>query len=132
MLRYFTSLAACALAATIGLFAQEPNPRPSQQQQAAPETATLTGCVQEAKTTAGGTAYVLNKVVGGTAPMYVLTGPPPSELASHVNHKVEVTGQVQQPAPPASEAEGAPKDPKVVRPPSIQIDSVKMVADNCK
>jgi hypothetical protein len=87
--------------------------------------------VQEAKTTDGGTAYLLNKAEGGTATMYVLIGPPPAELASHVNHKVEVTGQVQQPNAPPS-AEEAPKDPKVLRPPFVQVESVKMVADSCK
>ena len=109
MLRYVIStLTACALAGMISVFAQEQTPTQPQKEQGkpAPEAATLTGCVQEAKTTDGGTAYVLNKAEGGTATMYVLIGPPPAELASHVNHKVEVTGQVQQPnAPPSAEEE---------------------------
>jgi hypothetical protein len=133
MLKYVTStLTVCATAGMIGLFAQEQTPQPQQEQaKPAPEAATLTGCVQEAKTTDGGTAYVLNKAEGGTATMYVLLGPPPSELASHINHKVEVTGQVQQPgAPPAAEEE-APRDPKVLRPPMVQVESVKKVADSC-
>ena len=133
MLRYITStLTVCAVAGTISVFAQERTPpQPQEPQQPAPAAATLTGCVQEAKTTDGGTAYVLNKAEGGTATMYVLTGPPPAELASHVNHKVEVTGQVQQPNPPPS-AEEAPADRKVLRPPFVQVESVKMVADSCK
>jgi hypothetical protein len=135
MLRYVTStLTVCATAGMISLFAQEQAPTPPQQEQGkpAPEAATLTGCVQEAKTTDGGTAYVLNKAEGGTATMYVLTGPPPSEFASHVNHKIEVTGQVQEPsAPPPSAEDGAPRDPKVLRPPFVQVESVKMVADSC-
>jgi hypothetical protein len=65
------------------------------------------------------------------AAMYVLTGPPPAELAAHVNHKVEVTGKVQQPSTPPS-ADEAPPDPKVLRPPFVQVESVKMVADSCK
>ena len=40
---------------------------------------------------------MLNKVEGSSDTMYLLVGPPPAELASHVNHKVEVTGQVRQP-----------------------------------
>jgi len=132
MLRYFTStLTAVALAGaagTIGAFAQEPKPAPPAQEQA--PAATLTGCVMEAKTTDGGTAYVLNKAEGGSAAMYVLTGPPPTELATHVNHKVEVTGQVQQPAAPPSE-DGAAANPKVLRPPLVQVESVKMVAETC-
>ena len=60
--------------------------------------------------------------------MYLLTGPPPAELATHVKHKVEVTGQVQQPsAPPAEEA----PNPKVLRPAVVQVESVKVVADTC-
>ena len=132
MLRFVTStLTACAIAGTVGVFAQEQRPtQPAQPKEQAP-AATLTGCVMEAKTTDGGTAYVLNKAEGGTAAMYVLMGPPPSELATHVNHKVEVTGQVQQPAAPPSE-DGAAANPKVLRPPSVQVESVKVVADSCK
>ena len=134
MLRYVIStLTGFALAGMISVSAQEPAPTQPQKEQGkpVPEAATLTGCVQEAKTTDGGTAYLLNKAEGGTATMYVLIGPPPTELASHVNHKVEVTGQVQQPNAPPS-AEEAPKDPKVLRPPFVQVESVKMVADSCK
>jgi hypothetical protein len=134
MLRYVTStLTVCALGGMITMFAQEQTP-PSQSQQAqekpASQAATLTGCVQAAKTTDGGTVYVLSKVQGGKAQMYVLIGPPPSELASHVNHKLEVTGQVHEPSAPAEE--GAPKDPKVLRPPSVQVESVKIVAETCQ
>ena len=135
MLRYFTStVIACALGGMISVVAQEQTPPQSQKEQEKPaaEAATLTGCVQEAKTTDGGTVYVLNKVQGGSAPMYVLLGPPPSEFAGHVNHKIEVTGQVQQPSAPPSTEEGAPKDPKVLRPPLVQVESVKMVADSCQ
>ena len=133
MLRYvIPTFTACMLASTLGVFAQEQTPAPQKEQAQAPEAATLTGCVQEAKTTDGGTAYLLNKAEGGTATMYVLIGPPPTELASHVNHKVEVTGQVHQPSAPAATEEGAPKNPNVLRPPSVQIESVKMIAETCK
>jgi hypothetical protein len=135
MLRYFTStLTVFALGGMISVLAQAQTPTQSQKEQEkpTPEAATLTGCVQEAKTTDGGTVYVLNKAEGGTAAMYVLTGPPPSELASHINHKVEVTGKVQQPSAPPSAEEGAPKDPKVLRPPLVQVESVKMVAESCQ
>jgi hypothetical protein len=129
MLRYVTStLSACALAGTAIAFAQAPAPSQPPPEQAKPAAETLTGCVQEAKTTDGATAYVLSKVQGASSPMYVLNGPPASELASHVNHKVEVTGQVQQPAPPAQDA---PANPKVLRPPLVQVESVKMVAESC-
>jgi hypothetical protein len=131
--RYVTStLSACAFAGAVSLFAQTPAPQeqpaPPTPQEQPPPSATLTGCVIEAKTTDGGKAYVLNKAQGGTAAMYVLAGPPDSELASHVNHKVEVVGQVREPKPPSSEGAA---DPKVLRPPTVQVESVKRVADNC-
>jgi hypothetical protein len=153
MYRYVTStLTVCALSGMISVFAQQqtptesqrepqaPTPAQSEQQTPAPsgseeektapapEAATLTGCVQEAKTTDGGTVYVLSKAEGGNAAMYVLAGPPPSEFATHVKHKVEVIGQVQQRSPAQNEAA---KDPKVLRPPSVQVQSVKVVAESC-
>jgi hypothetical protein len=129
MLRYMTStLTACARAGTVSLFAQEPAPA-QPEQQAAKET--LVGCVVEAKTTDGGTAYVLNNVEGGSAAMYVLAGSSPSELATNVNKKVEVTGPVQQPSAPRAE-DGAAANPKVLRPPIVQIESVKIVAETCR
>jgi hypothetical protein len=136
MLRYVTStLTACALGGMITAFAQEPTPTPPQQDQQEQnkpplEAATLTGCVQEAKTTDGGKAYILNKAEGGTAALYVLIAPPPSEFATHINHKVEVTGKVQPPGPPAEG--GAAADSKVLRPPLVHVESVKPVADSCK
>ena len=127
MVRYINStLTAFALAGTVGLFAQEPAPAQPEQPQVPTET--VTGCVMEAKTTDGGTAYVLNKAEGGSATMYVLSGALQTELASKVNKKVEVTGPVQQP-PPAPESAAA--NPKVLRPPSVQIESVTVVAETC-
>ena len=130
MLRYVTStLTACALAGTVSVFAQEPAPAQPEKQQAPKET--LTGCVMEAKTTDGGTAYVLNNAEGGSAAMYVLAGSSQSELATNVNKKVEVTGPVQQPSAPPAE-DGAAANPKVLRPPIVQVESVKVVAETCK
>ena len=91
---------------------------------------TLTGCVKEAKTTEGGTAYVLSNAQGGSAAMYVLAGSSQSELATNVNKKVEVTGPVQQPSLPPPE-DGAAANPKVLRPPILQVESVKVVAETC-
>jgi hypothetical protein len=132
MLRSVTSmLTVCAFGGMISAFAQEPTPTSPQQEQSKPtlEAATLTGCVQEAKTTDGGTAYILNKAEGGTAALYVLIASPPSEFATHVNHEVEVTGKVQ---PPSAPADGAAADAKVLRPPLVHVESVKPVADSCK
>ena len=132
MLRYITStLTACALAGTVSVFAQEPAPAPAQPEKQQAPKETLTGCVMEAKTTDGGKAYVLNNAEGGSAAIYVLTGSSQSEWATNVNKKVEVTGPVQQPsAPPAQE--GAAANPKVVRPPTVQVESVKVIAETCK
>ena len=136
MLRHITStLTVIAIGGLISVSAQQqtpaPTPSPSAQEKFQPEVATLSGCVQEAKTLSGDKAYVLNKAEGGDSAMYVLVGSlPPSELATHVNHKVEVKGQVQQPNPPSSAA--AASDPKVMRPPLVQVESVSKVADSCE
>jgi hypothetical protein len=73
---------------------------------------------------------VLNDAEGGSAALYVLAASSESELATNVNKKVEVTGLVQQQsAPPANDTAAA--DPKVVRPPFVQVESVKVIADTC-
>jgi len=89
---------------------------------------TVTGCVVQAKTTDGGTAYVLSKAEGGTATMYVLGGSSQPEWSANVNKKVEVIGPVQEP-PNASRESAA--DPKVLHPPLIVVESVKVVAQTC-
>jgi hypothetical protein len=128
MLRYVTStFTACALAGTVSVFAQAPTPAPEKQE--APKQ-TLTGCVVQAKTTDGGTVFVLNNVAGGSAAMYLLAGSSQSEWATNVNKKVEVTGSVQQPSPPAKD--GAEANPNAVRPPVVQVESIKMIAESCK
>jgi len=130
MLRYVTStLTACALATTVNVVAQEPAPAQPEKQQVTKET--LSGCVMEAKTTDGGTAYVLNNAAGGSATLYVLVGSSQSDWATNVNKKVEVTGPVQQPSAPPAE-DGAAGKPKVLRPPMIEVESVKVIAETCK
>jgi hypothetical protein len=162
MLRFVTStLTASVLAGTMSVLAQgaappqadgpqaQPQPQAQAQPQAQPAKETLTGCVMEAKTTDGGKAYVLNEAEGGTAKMYVLvassspsavgtagtgttaaTGTTGTSVDANVNKKVEVTGSVFQPTPPAANAPAA--DPKVLRPPTVRVDSVKVVSDSCK
>ena len=130
MLRYVTStLTACALASTMNVFAQEPAPAPQEKEQAPKET--LTGCVIEAKTTDGGKAFVLNNAEGGSAKMYVLVGSSQADWGTNVNKKVEVTGPVQQPSAPSAE-DGAEAKPNVLRPPAMQVESMKIVAETCK
>jgi hypothetical protein len=129
-LRYVTStLSAFALAGTMSVLAQEPAPAQPQSQQVPKET--LTGCVEEAKTTTGDTVHVLNKVEGGSAALYVLNASPQFDWKTNVSKKIEVTGPVQQPnAPPAEE--GAAGGPKPLRPPLMQVESMKVVAETCK
>jgi hypothetical protein len=135
-MRYITStIAACTLACAVGVFAQEPAPAPpaGAQPPAPPAAAqapksTLTGCVTQAKTTDGGTVFVLSKAEGGSAGMYVLGGSSQSDVSANVNKKVEVTGPVQE---PASASKDSAPDPKVLRPPTVFVESVKVVAQNC-
>jgi hypothetical protein len=131
-MRYITStIAACTLAGAVGIFAQEQqSPAPPAQPPAAAQApkSILTGCVMQAKTTDGGTAYVLSKVEGGSANMYVLGGASQSDFSANVNKKVEVTGPVQE---PANAGKDAAQDPKVLRPPLIVVESVKVLAPSC-
>jgi len=135
-MRYVTStIAAITLASAVSVFAQDQAPAqpPAKEQVAAPKEqaapkSTLTGCVVQAKTTDGGTVYVLSKAEGGSATMYVLSGSPESNWSANVNKKVEVTGPVQE--PPSADKD-SPADPKVVRPPAIVAESVKVVAQTC-
>jgi hypothetical protein len=133
-MRYLTStIAACALAGAMSVSAQEQQaPQPGAREQAPAEQSapksTLTGCVVQAKTTDGGTAYVLSKAKGGTATMYVLAGPFEADFSGNVNKTIEVTGPVKE--PPSGEKESAPNQ-NVVRPPAIIVESVKVVAESC-
>jgi hypothetical protein len=130
-----STIAVCALAGAVSMFAQEQSPappgaQPPAQPPAAQEASksTLTGCVVQAKTTDGGTAFVLSKAEGGSATMYVLGGSSQSDFSTNVNKKVEVVGAVQE--PPAASRDSA-QDPKVLRPPLITVESVKVVAPSC-
>ena len=62
---------------------------------------------------------------------YVLAGASQSEVATNVNKKVEVTGPVQQPSAPPAE-DGAAANPKVLRPPLVDVETVKVLAETCK
>ena len=132
MLRHvISSLSACALASTVSVFAQQaPQPQAPQSPKAEEPKATLTGCVMEAKTTEGATAYILENAEGGSAKLYLLLGSSPTEFAGNVNKKVEVQGPVREPSPPPADAAAA--NPKALRPPVMQVESVKVVAEACK
>src|SRR4029453_4819064 len=73
-MRYVTStIAAFTLASAVSVFAQEQAPAQPPAKEQAPKS-TLTGCVVQAKTTDGGTAFVLTKVQGGPGSLYLLAG----------------------------------------------------------
>jgi len=58
----------------------------------------------------------------------VLGGSSQPEWSANVNKKVEVIGPVQEPAA----AKDAASDPKVLRPPLVVVESVRVVADTCQ
>jgi len=129
-MRYVTStIVACALAGAVSVYPQAQEQAPAQPPAAdqAPKS-TLTGCVVQAKTTDGGTAYILSKAEGGSATIYVLGGSSESEWSANVNKKVEVTGPVQEPV--NADKDSAP-NPGVVRPPLVVVESMKVVAQSC-
>jgi hypothetical protein len=137
MRHVISTIAAFTLASAVGAFAQDQQApaQPPAGDQAPAQSAgnqpksTLTGCVVQAKTTDGGTAYVLTKVEGGSASMYVLGGSAQPDWSTNVNKKIEVTGPVQE--PPSADKDSA-ANPNVVRPPAIVAESVKVVAESCK
>jgi len=71
---------------------------------------------------------VLSKAEGGKATMYVLAGPSESDFSTNVNKKIEVIGPVKE--PPNADTDSAPNS-KVVRPPAVFVESVKLVAESC-
>jgi len=135
MRRLTSTIAAFALASAAGVYAQQQAPAPAPAEPAAQPPAaeqapksTVTGCVVQAKTTDGGTAYILSKAEGGSATEYILGGSSQTEWSANVSKKVEVTGPVQEPSANKDTA----SDPKVLRPPLISVESVKVVAQNCQ
>jgi len=133
MRRLTSTIAAFTLASAVGVFAQQQAPTPAEPAAQAPAAelvpkSTVTGCVVQAKTTDGGAAYVLSKAEGGSATMYVLGGSSQTEWSANVSKKVEVTGPVQE--PPSANKDSS-TNPKVLRPPLIVVESVKVVAQSC-
>jgi len=134
MRRLTSTIAAFTLASAVGVFAQQQAPTPAEPAAQPPPAeqapkSTVTGCVVQAKTTDGGTAYILSKAEGGSATVYVLGGSSQTEWSANVSKKVEVTGPVQE---PSSANNDSAANPKVLRPPLIVVESVKVVAQNCQ
>ena len=152
---------ATVCAVTLGL-AQTPSSS-SSQTQAKGKTVTVSGCVQRATesgmsgTTGSGTAAssgaaakfeLTNATIAGgssssgteatgtsgsaASKTYSLDGTD-AQLAAHVNHKVEVTGTLQESASSgatSTEATGTTGSAKAAAP-KLKVDSVKMVSASC-
>lgn|SRR5262245_33197686 len=148
--------AAIVLGVTAAALAQTPpSSSPSQppSASAADKAITVTGCVQQAKSAPTGTSGTASPSARADETKFVLTnaamsasgatgtsGTPSTavaseyrldaddaKLTSHVGHKVEITGTIDQPSraatqPPAASAANAPK---------LKVDSVKMIAATC-
>jgi UDP-N-acetylmuramyl tripeptide synthase len=125
--------------------AQEPARQPAQ---STAKSVTITGCVQNAPQARAGETrdtsdikFVLtNAAMSPSGPTGTSGSTTPStaaasqyrldaddaKLTSHVGHKVEITGTVEQPTattqPPAASAANAPK---------LKVDNVKMIASSC-
>lgn len=138
MTRFVSStFAAVALAGLVSVSAQTPRePKQRDDQTPKAKTVTVTGCItkSDARSAQGSTApFVLTNVEGGTASTYALIPTPGADLASHVNHKVEVTGAVpRQPSPGA----GPERSSESTRGtggdmPTLAVQSVKMIATSC-
>ena len=138
MRKIISTIAAFALSSAVGVMAQQqppPSAPPPGSEPAAPPPAeqqapksTVTGCVVQAKTTEGSTVFILTKAQGATATTYVLGGSAQADWPSNLNKKVEVTGPVQE---PVSADASKDKNPNVLRPPLIVVESVKLVAESC-
>ncbi len=138
MTRFVSStLAAVALAGLVSASAQTPQqPRPRDEQTPKAKTVTVTGCIakSDAKSAPGSTApFVLTNVEGGSASTYALIPTPGADLASHVNHKVEVTGAMPR---QSSGGAGAERSSDSTRGtggdmPTLAVQSVKMIANSC-
>jgi hypothetical protein len=147
------SLIVCAM--TVGLLAQAPN---SSAPQASKQVVTFSGCVEKAPaekapgdeanpvgaapaastkflltnaTAAATTTTTTTSAVGTTgatkpAAKYRLDVDE-AKISPHVGHKVEVTGTVEeQPASAAAAATSSAASPK------LKVDSIKMIASECK
>jgi hypothetical protein len=146
--------AAFVLATGIAVLAQAQTSPQTSPAQSAAKSVTVTGCVQRAEEGATGTTgttggatrtkFILAKASIKPDQMAGTTGttaaPPATAIASeykldtdeskvsaHVGHKVEVTGEIEQPSmseqkPPASAANA----------PTLKVDTVKMVAATCQ
>jgi hypothetical protein len=139
MTRFLSStFAAVALAGLVGVAAQTPQ-EPRQRDEQAPrgKTVTLTGCIAkpDARSAEGSTApFVLKNAEGGTASTYALVPTPGADLASHVNHKVEVTGTMSRQSSdsgPSSARSSDPNRPTGGDTPTLAVQSVKMIASSC-
>ena len=107
--------AACALALSVGVSAQEPTKKPAAEH-------TMTGCL--AKGATADTFVVNNTAEKGPKVIGIVSSS--ANLAPHVGHKIDITGVNV----PAAEAEAMkPAPPKADH--YMRLSAVKMVAATC-
>jgi len=108
--------AACALALTVGVAAQDTTKKPAAAEH------TMSGCVQKGATATMGT--VMNTAEKGPKTIGILDSK--ATLAPHVGHKVEITGMPV----PVAEAEAMKPTPAKADH-YMKLSAVKMVSATC-
>lgn len=115
MRQVFGIAAACALALTVGVAAQDTAKKPAAEH-------TMSGCVQKGATATTGTLQ--NTAEKGPKTIGVVDSK--ASLAAHVGHKVEITG-VNVPAAEAEAMKPAPAKADHY----MKLSAVKMVSATC-
>jgi hypothetical protein len=133
-----STVAAIALAGLVSVSALTPQQQQRQRddQTLKAKTVTVIGCITKSdpKSAQGSTApFVLTNVERGTASTYALIPTPGADLASHVNHKVEITGAVPRQPQPGAGPERSSESTRGTGGdmPSLAVQSVKMIANSC-
>lgn len=118
-----TTCAAAALTGIVGMSSTEPATAAGGSRQ----TVSLVGCVQETNpgTRADtGAPFLLTDVEGDVGTLVGLRPAPGVDLASHVNHKIEVTGTLYETA-----ANGAERSPSI--PPVLAVTAARLISTSC-
>lgn len=122
----FGTCAAITLALVVGLRAQSPDTSRAP----SADYITVTGCIERAPTTRRTRTSEPTFILDAQTSKYRLDADS-AKLVTHVGHKVEITGTVEQPA------RTTPADPKQGLPPvripgTLKVDAVRMMASTCR
>jgi hypothetical protein len=124
MTRRLSGMCAVAvLAGLVGLSAASLRERDAAAQQAPrPSVVAVSGCLDRAEPDGPvpGVQFVLKNATGGSSSTYGLLPGPGVDLAPHVNHQVRVTGVL-----------ASPPDGRSAGPPTLTVQSLKLLASNC-